>query len=426
MKKLTKILCLIVALTIMAVAMPTMLANRAEAVSMENAIAASAQTYLGEFSCHGVYPKQTVSRVAGTYGELYAGYYIKGELETLSANVEPADNATTTDGKQDFAYDSLRTGKRTNSFNIIYSIKGTSSEKKIVLVCNYDNYFEPYLSQDDCIIASGEAYSEGINASAASVSLMLAFAENISKNTYDYDIELVFCGAGYDGNAGANYYLQTMGKAERERTLLLVDISRIAFGKDVYYYSGEFGSCHEDIYSKIGLTKFSSGISGASIDAENALGYENAGYSGATVLFSETGLNFLHIFAGSYDQGIFGGICEYYGRQNVLNTEKDNLDYIAAEDLTANLIKAAKGLVNLLSQPNLAAKLATADGRTMQNIFSNHAIVGWITLIVLLVLLLISILVHYGITKRTYDYAKNNDISAIMITLDDEDKKDDE
>ena len=425
MRKFLKILCLIVAIILPVVVVPVFANTTAKAINMPEAIAARAKSYLSEFACHGIYPKQTVARIAGTYGEVYAGYYIKGKLELLASNVEAVNNSTTTDGKQNFVYDSAITKKRESSSNIIYQIKGSSSAQKIVLTCNYDNYFEPYLKQDDFIISSGEPYSEGVNASAASVAFMLAVAENIAKNTFDYDIELVFFGAGYDGNAGANYYLQTMGKQERERTLLLVDISRIAFGKDVYYYSGEFGSIHENLYAKCGLTKFVPGIAGASVDAYNSLGYENAGYSGATVLFAETGLNFLHLFAGSYDEGAFGGICEYYGKQNVLNTDKDNMDYVSDAELDANFKKLASGVVDLLSQPNITQELEKTDSMSMFNFFTNAGIVSWITLIVLLVLLLISVLIHYGITKRTYDYAKNNDIGAIMITMDD-DKEDEE
>lgn len=424
MRKIITLLCLLVAFMLPTFALPNVMHN-AYALDSKEAIVFDAKNYLEDYSCHGNDPMMNVDRVAGTAGEARArNQELLPRLNALGTNVTPVNNDTTVDGVQSFVYDSINLNKRANSANVIYVIKGADSSKKIVLTCNYDNYFEPYLKRTDLIVRADEAYSEGVNASAASVAMLLSFAANLPKETYDFDIELVFFGAGYDGNAGANYYLQTMGKVERARTLLIVDISRIAFGEDVYYYFGEFGSKHEQAYAKCGLAKYSSGKSGASIDADNALGYENAGYSGATVLFAEAGLNFMHIFAGSYSEGVFGGICEYYGKENVLNTSKDNLDYISTNKLEANLRKVSGAICDFLAQSGLTEEFATTDGTKVLKFFANKAIFSWAGLVVLFVLLLISVLVHYGITKKTYDYASKNDIAGVMITLDEEDKQD--
>ena len=42
----------------------------------------------------------------------------------------------------------------------------------------------------------GEDFSDGINASAASVAVMLSLAELLPANYFDFDVEFVFFGAG--------------------------------------------------------------------------------------------------------------------------------------------------------------------------------------------------------------------------------------
>lgn len=421
MKKLFKLLCLMIVLILTVGFMPAIVSVQSSALAVGgDAIAQRTNLFLKLYVDAGSKLKYNADRVAGTIGESNACANLKQSLDSLT-NIVPVADSTTTDGKQEFYYVSARTGKKTKSANLHYRIVGTNSAKRIVLTCNYDNYFKPYLNKQNALVnTDNEEYSEGVNASAASIAFMFALAEQIDANTLGYDIDFVFFGAGYDGNAGANYYLQTLGAADRAKTLLVVDISRIAFGSDVYYYSGEFGSVHDNFYSTLGLKQYKSGISGASVDAPTPLGYENAGYSGATVLFAESGLNYLHLFAGSYEEGVFGGICEYSGKSNVLNTNKDNFDYVTESELEKNFKKLGDGICNLLAA-NLGEELKTNENSAPYKFFANSKIITWITLIVLLVLLLASVVVHYSILKRTYDYAQKNNVSAVMITLDDED-----
>ena len=389
----------------------------------------TAYYYLQNFVSYGGFPKTTVDRTPGTLGELYAGTLIENIFQyDLFANTTPKNNNTTTNGVQTFTYFDEVEQKNMQSQNIIYKIVGSNSDKKVVLCASYDNDFAPYADQDDQIITYGEAYSEGINASAASVAVLLTIADLIPEGALPFDVEFVFFGANSRDNAGAKYYTQTMTKEDREQTLLIVDISDIALGTNVYFYSGEFGSIHDKFYSNqlTDLTQFKTGLAGASVDADTPLLYSNPGYCGSTVLFSGLEYNFLHIFAGSYESGVFGGKCEYYGTGNISNTENDCIDYIIENhetDLIDNMSGAAIATINMLSCPTALEELSKTDSRALYNIFANQSVLPWITCIVLIVLIMITICVHYGENSKTNKYAKENNITAVVIEYDDENKK---
>lgn len=385
--------------------------------------------YLQNIVGYGGFPKTTVDRTPGTLGELYGASIIQGQFDyELSMNTVPKNNNTTVNGVQTFTYYDNVKEQNLQSQNIIYKVVGANSDKKIVITTNYDNDFAGYKGQNDQIIDYNEEYSEGINASAAGVAVLLTIADLVPEGVLPFDIELVFFGASYRDNAGAKYYTQTMTKEDREQTLLIIEVSKIALGTNVYYYSGEFGSIHDKFYSNqlTNLNHFKTGLAGASVDADTPLLYQNPGYSGATVLFSELGYNYLHLFAGSYQTGVFGGDLEYYGASNIINTKNDCIDYIIEQyetDLIDNMNGAIVATINMLSCPSATSELSKTDNKTLYNIFSNQQIVIWVSCVVFVLLVMTTIIVHYNENNKTIRYAKNNGITAVVIEYDDENKK---
>ena len=379
--------------------------------------------YLNEFVQYGAPLKTTVNRTAGSYGEQQAALQIQLNLESLGLEAKN-DGALTINGEQSFSFYSYVTYKKEISQNIIYTIKGKSSAKKVVLSTNYDNLFIGYLSQEDDMITEGEAYSEGINASAASVAVMLTLAEILPQNYFDFDIEFVFFGAGYNDNDGAKYYNQTMDKTERDKTLLMLDISRVALGEELYYYSGNFGSVQDEFYVETlnNLIQYKAGIHGSSTeDYSTDLGYANAGYSGSTAVFEGSGLNVLHLFAGTYNKGLFSGYCEYSNKINITNTENDNLDYIIAtlqSKSFANVEKAILGITKLLDNQNFVEQLSKQNSTWQYKVFSNKVDINFILLIMIIIFMIISIIIHYSITKKTYKYIEENKINGVMLKID--------
>lgn len=370
--------------------------------------------------------KLFVNRLAGTKGELAAAEHIKTIL--LEYGLEPKTNSSTQDGMQEFSFVSDYYNKKAASQNVIYTLKGKTSDKKIVLTSAYDNYYDLYLDSDNFIYQqqTGDVrtYSEGINASAASVAVLLSLAEILPQNFYDFDIEFVFLGASYSSDSGAKYYSSTMSSEEMANTLLMIDVSKIALGKDVYYYTGEFGSKQDAYYASqlSNLVKYSTGLAGSSVAADNFLGYENAGYSGATAVFADNGLNIVHLFAGSYDTGMFAGFLEYHNSLNVINGKFDNLEDILQTrevDLADNLAIATESLFNLINDENLISQMSVKNSNASYKFFTNYKLISIITIVLVFVLMIISVVIQYYLKKKAYAFMLSNNLNGVMLEIDD-------
>ena len=372
------------------------------------------------FVDHGSSENYMVDRRAGTDGEFIAALWLRNKLSILG--LEPKNNNSTVSGIQEFEFYNTHTNKKESSQNVIFTIKGSNSDKKVVISANYDNYYSGYLSQNDQIVTSGEKFSEGINASAGSVAVLLTMAEIISAGELAFDIDLVFYGSSYSNNAGAEYYSQTLNKDEREKILQIIDISNIAVGKELYYYTGEFATNQDAFIAETtSMIQFKNSFSGMPVTAETDIGYTTAGYSGAVTYLANSGLNIMHMFAGDYSSGVFSGTREHEGKQNVINTEDDSIDNIAnlyGANWTT-LIGAANSVYKLITNAKYVTEMSKSNNKIDYTQFVN--LPNWVLLVVVAVLLIISFVVHYAISKRTLDYAQNNKISGVMITIEDPD-----
>ena len=361
-----------------------------------------------------------LDRRAGTDSEHIAANYISSRLWDLGLVAK--NNQSTIDGLQQFNFNDDYDKKQT-SYNVIYTIKGAKSDKKVVISAYYDNFYYGYINQEDQIIENGEDYSEGINASAASVATLLTLATVLPQNHFNFDIELVFFGAGYYSNAGATFYNQTMNSAERNSVLLITDISRVALGTHLYFYSGTFGSAQDDFYlNKLGFKHYMQNYSGASVEDSNTkFGYYNAGYSSSTAVFEGGDLNILHIFAGDYEAGLFGGYCEYSTALNVTDTQYDSLQYITqahGEAYLVNMQSAVSGVISLLLDENFERNIEIKNNTSVYKFFTFNNIY-LVLLIILICLLIISILIHYNLSKKSYKYITENQIGGVVIEIDD-------
>lgn len=431
MKKFLKFVFAIMFMLLSMVGLTNGITAKAYATELagQDAIRTTAYEYLLNFVQYNGVARSYVDRRAGTLAEKLSANFIASYLEGLGLEAKTHAEEQSIDpslpGIQEFSFYDIYTGNKKTSYNVIYTIKGISNQKKVVISANYDNYYAGYIDQEDQVIQAGEDFSDGINASAASVAVLLTLAEILPQSYFDFDIELVFFGAGYNNNAGAKFYNQTMNRTERERVMLMLDISRIALGDNVYYYSGAFKTAQDNFYSNtLSLTKFKHGLTGSAVEnTENLLGYSNAGYSSSTAVFEGHGLNVLHIFAGSYENGIFSGYCEYNGVSNITNSQSDSVDYILetyGNDLTDNMTIAVQNVISLLTNSNFVKELNTKPTTWQYKLFSANNYVPLILLVILIVLMIVCLLIHYGISKKTYKYIAENNINGVVIQIDED------
>ena len=368
--------------------------------------------------------KQRTNRLAGSEGELFAAAYINNELGAAGLNLEPKNNQSTINGVQTFNFYDEYTGKKLESQNIIYTIKGASNEQKVVLSVGYDNNCQTYSFDEEGNIIDAVCECEGVNASAGSVAVLLTLAEILPQSYFDFDIEIVFFGASYASNAGAKFYNQSLTKEEREIVLLMVDISHIALGESLYFYDGAFNN--EDFFDEtLNVKEFSEDMHGVAFDNEYATyGYESAGYSSSTSVF-EGDFNVLHMFAGSYDEYVFGGYCEYVDGQNITNTANDSMKYILEnhqDDVVENMTAAVTNIAKLVNQQDFVKEMETFSVSWLYWFFDNLNI-EIIMFITLFILLLIAIIVQYFISRRSYNFIKENNVAGVMIKIVEEDNK---
>ena len=434
MKKIIKVIFALLFMVLSFIGLGTNLQNTAVALEGVNldTIRNSTYAYLLDFIEYNSLTRKYIDRRAGTMCENLTAFNIADYLDALGlqpkTHAEDPSILEYQNGLQKFNFYDMYSGDKKTSYNVIYTIKGVSSSKKVVISTNYDNYYEGYILQDDQVIEVGEDFSDGINASASSVAVLLTLAKMLPQSYFDFDIELVFFGAGYNNNAGAKFYNQAMDNTERDKVLLMLDISRIALGDNVYYYSGAFKTKQDNFYANtLSLKKFEHGLHGASMESESSkLGYTNAGYSSSTLVFEGSGINVLHIFAGSYENGIFSGFCEYAGTSNITNTKNDSLDYILSNynhDLTDNMVLAVDNVIKLLENNNFVNELGSKPSTWQYKVFSAKNYVTLLMLVVLIVLMIIAVIVHYAISKSAYKYIVDNNISGVMLQIDEDESK---
>lgn len=366
------------------------------------------------------------NRVAGSIGEYYSALALSQYLSNYSlqakTNAQDSSIMESQDGMQEFAYYDETFGCKRISHNVIYTIRGASSDKRVVISTSYDNIpygydnlNEYYEIDDDTIMYC----SQGVNASASSVAVLLTLAQLLPKNYFDFDIDIIFFGAGYQNNAGAKYYNQTMNKSDREKTMLMLDISRIGLGENVYYYAGEFSNKNAFYDQNLSLKQYKNSMHGASTSEDNLLGYTSAGYSSSTQVFEGNGLNVLHLFAGTYESGVFGGYCEYYNQEGITNTLNDTLNYInnnCGTNLISNMAQSISAIENVLDNSQFVQTFSKNASTWQYKMLQANIMLIWV--VVLFVLIIITLLINYYLAKKSFKYASDNQIDGVMIQID--------
>ncbi len=103
--------------------------------------------------------------------------------------------------------------------------------RKAVIGVHYDT------PVDNDFLTENPSY-DGINDNASAVGALIAIAKTIRTRRYQYDIELVFFGAGNLDFAGARYYVSGLKKAEISDIDVMYCIDSIYAGDKLYAHSG--------------------------------------------------------------------------------------------------------------------------------------------------------------------------------------------
>ena len=258
------------------------------------------------------------NRSPGSKGEELAIEYITNKLQTYGYE------AFYEDGYIDefefiYGFSSKITG-----YNVAGIKRNNSSDKYVIIGAHYDT-------------VNGNGDFEGVYDNASGVIAMLNIAKNVYPLSLPYNIVFVSFGAEEYGLIGSQYFVQTMN-IESENILLYINLDSIGCGDEMYIYTDEVSTIHEDyIYSL--AKQYSQNFEKESInlppDIKNvnysygygAYDYNHMGLSSDNVSFLSQGINSVFFFSGKWKNGTIG-IQESSVNDNIYHTTGDNIENV--------------------------------------------------------------------------------------------------
>ena len=434
MKKIFKIFILIIACV---VSLPTVVVAGLKANASITPTIVSFSTFknnvnsiISEFAVYN-------DRLAGSEGEKSASEYIKKYLDDNTSLIAKND-IYVKDGIQSFKFESEFSGVYETSQNIIYTLKSNKqTDKKIIIGCHYDA-----MAFD--LNESSETYgkiigTEGVNGSAGSVATMLTLATYMSADDLDFNIEFVFFGAGESNRAGSNYYSTGITDDDRANIICMINLSQIAYGKNLYFYMNEVSTKSADFVenvtyeNRINIEKINTAHLNKMllIDGQNELGlsYTHVALDSDNINFMKEGIETINIFAGDYSSGLIMGRQEFLGEDLITYTTNDNIAYIlenkADYDISANLYEVYKAIFVTINNDAFVSTFEASFGSTdlFYKAFTNNNLVIYLTVVVFVILVVVAMYIYYKLSIKAY-YAniEMEFLSSVMKISDQIDK----
>lgn len=352
-------------------------------------------------------------RIAGSEGEKLAAEYIVEYMNTKTSFVPKSSNFVI-DGVQDFQFLSTITNIYESSQNIIYDYKVQGCDKTIILGCSYDAYAVFYNEEEYKIEYKGV---QGVNNSAASVALLLALASEIQNMNLNFNVEIVFFGAGDSDNAGSKYFVQGISKEASKDILCMINFDNIALGENSYFYidetSNKFSDYMKNIVKKNEINMKQVEVSHLNkmlLSSPNELGlkYTHIAMSSDNFNFMKSNILSLNFFAGSYSNGIVMGRSEYSNLDAITYTIDDNLDYInehyEENAIEKNIYSVYQTVCSILTDSDFISVLEASQNSNnfFYAVFGNEKLAIFLTVIAFIIMIIIALYIHYRLTKKSY------------------------
>lgn len=411
MKKLAKILTslfvvLVSIFTFGAFAVPSTSASATELQS-QSAFETDIMTVLNEYVTY-------TDRVAGTDGEKNASEYIRNYLSTQTS-LTAKNNAYITDGVQTFSFGSIFTSLYETSQNIIFEYNsGNEGSKKVIIGCHYDAVA---FALNENQVTENIVESESVTGSAGSVATLLVLAKYLPSLNLNYDVEIVFFGAGESNNAGSNFYLQGISSEDKENILCYINFDSIAVGKYTYFYVDEVDNSLFDLISNVASTNGTStskvntfNLNKVLLDSQNELGlsYTHIALSSDNFNFMKNGITSINFFAGDYSYGVSIGRNEYESNEIVAYTENDNLAHIfeiyGEDAVINNLYNIYRTVCLTLTDSNLESAITSTQNSMnwFYMFFGNDELVLYLTVVVFILFIIIALYIYHKLEIKSY------------------------
>lgn len=240
-------------------------------------------------------------------------------------------------------------------YNVAGIKKNNSSDKYVIIGAHYDT-------------VDGNGDFEGVYDNASGVIAMLNIAKNVYSLSLPYNIVFVSFGAEEYGSIGSQYFVQNMD-IKAENILLYVNLDSIGCGDEMYIYTDEVSTIHEEyIYSL--AKQYSQNFEKESInlppDIKNvnySYGYGNYDYnhmglSSDNVSFLSQGINSVFFFSAKWKNGTIG-IQESSVNDNIYHTSGDNIENVLVKypQFPNRIALVCDIVINMLIQDTFVATM---------------------------------------------------------------------
>lgn len=262
-------------------------------------------------------------------GEKKAAEYLKSVMDGI-------EGFETT--LEDFSYSPYPSSpdKKFDSQNVV-AVKRSAKKaaKSVVIGTNYDNTYGEFslpstgrYSSPQVLIEASKG--DGAYMNGTGVAMLLNLAKRLSGEQLDYDLYVVFFGAGELWNCGADSFVEKNAADVAANAVLMLNFSRLA-GDKIYAYSDEVKTAHGDYFAgkaeKSGVKIYSVPNTLPRMPAGyiDGIGYVHLGMVGASASFAARGVPFVNVFGGTFDTFSYG-LDESADKKNIAYTENDTLN----------------------------------------------------------------------------------------------------
>ena len=323
------------------------------------------------------------SRTLGTDGEKEAADYLKSKFESFGYEAEAR--------KFEFL-------EETESQNVIAK-KPSVNAKQVIIGAHYDSY----------------GGGEGAFDNGSGIAVLLTLAEKLFAETLPFDVVFVAFGAEELGLYGSERYVSQMSKAEKDSTLLMINIDVVGFGDFNYVYGEDVSNPQEKFFVEISknlpnpVRKMPAGkgsvIGGTS---DHTRPYYNTGHATDGFAFLKAGIPCATFFSGNLSSGYFGYVQTINAKngvvQNVMHTKDDTVKYVEdnfKDEFCRNLETVTTTIFNGITDENFTKSMENAR-KSIISAFWFDRLFSYLILLGLAVLVALSGFTYYRkLQKKT-------------------------
>ncbi len=335
---------------------------------------------------------------------------------------------------RDFEYEAStgRSSHKLQSQNVVSALKcGKERAKRVVLGANYDNQTSDVKAGDYTLLKGIGGHGAYMNGTG--VATLMTLAEKLKDAKLDFDVYIVYFGAGELYNRGAESYAESLKATELVDTLLMVNLQRIG-GDKTYAYSDEVRTDHFDYVMKkadetgAGFSTLPTALPRMDVEYVSGIGYTHYGMLGGSKPFADRNVPYVNVFGGTFDTFGFG-LDESKGQKNIVYTDNDTT--AAMDERMSGYADKMSGVANTLYNCLTAPDFVSSVENTRQT-KQNYSVLmaSWIPFVIVvgvLVIFTLAMIPFASYFSKKYPIKKiTRKVKVAVFGMDYEDKNSDD